>query len=208
MQNPQSLDIWRVALSSGPLPRLHKSCPWVQDWPRPRGHMFYIEIYRENLKNLLLTIQNPQSLDIWRVALSSGPLPRLHKSCPWVQDWPRPRGHMFYIEIYRENLKNLLQTKYKPQLDIWHVALSYGPLPSINHVPGFKIGPAPGVTFLHRDIQLKNLLQTKQPYQIFGCSIGPLPRLHKSCPWVQDWPRPRGHMFYIEIYRENLKNLL
>ena len=38
-------------------------------------------------------------------ASSSGPLPSLFKLCSWGQKFlPRPRGHMFYIGLYRENI--------------------------------------------------------------------------------------------------------
>ena len=111
--------------------------------------MFYIEMYRENLKNLLQTKYKPLSLDIKHVALCSGPLPRLHKLCPWGQDWPLPRGHIFNIEIYRENLRNLFLIKYETSsLDIWCEALSSDPYQDcINYVPRVKIAPAPGVTY-------------------------------------------------------------
>ena len=38
------------------------------------GHLFYKDSYRENYKNLLV-----QAFDIWYVASSSLPLPRLFK---------------------------------------------------------------------------------------------------------------------------------
>ena len=47
------------------------------------------------------------SLDIWYVALSSGPLPRLFKLCPG-QYWPRPGVHLFYIDGYRKNFDRFL----------------------------------------------------------------------------------------------------
>ena len=39
------------------------------------------------------------------VASPSGPLPSVFKLAPWGQKWPRPGGHMFYIGLYRKNMK-------------------------------------------------------------------------------------------------------
>ena len=39
---------------------------------------------------------------MWFVASPSGPLPSLFKLCLLGQNWPRPRGQMFYIGLYRE----------------------------------------------------------------------------------------------------------
>ena len=44
------------------------------------------------------------TIDIWYLALPSGPLPSLFKLQPWGQKWPRPGGHMFYIENVKKNL--------------------------------------------------------------------------------------------------------
>ena len=68
--------------------------------------MFYIEIYRENLKNLLRTNWKPSSLDIKYEALPSGLLQSLFKSWPWGLNWPCPGDHMFYIEKYRGKINN------------------------------------------------------------------------------------------------------
>ena len=37
---------------------------------------------------------------------------------------------------------------------------------------------------------------------------GSLPKILKVCPWGHNWPRPKGHMFYIELYKDNLKIFL
>ena len=55
--------------------------------PRDRGHMFYIGLYRKNMKNLLVRDHKAKNLAIWYVALSSVPLPKLFKLCPWGQNW-------------------------------------------------------------------------------------------------------------------------
>jgi len=42
---------------------------------RPQGsHRFYIDLYREILKNLIVKMYKAYSLDVWYVASSSGPL--------------------------------------------------------------------------------------------------------------------------------------
>ena len=69
-------------------------------------HMLNIGIYRENMK--ISSCLKPQSLDIWYVASLSVPLPSLFKLCPWGQKWPNPGGHMFYIALFRANMKNRL----------------------------------------------------------------------------------------------------
>ena len=72
-----------------------------------RGHMFYIGLYRENLKKS--SCLKPESLDIWYLASPSGPLPSLPG-----QKWPHPGGHMIYIGLYRENVKK--SSCLKPQV--------------------------------------------------------------------------------------------
>ena len=44
-----------------------------------RGHLFYIDTYRENFKNLIVWNKKAQAFDIWHVASSSRPLLRLLK---------------------------------------------------------------------------------------------------------------------------------
>ena len=104
----QSFHIWYVASSQGPLQSLFKSCPWGQNWPRPRGHIFYIELYRKNFKNLLVKNGKPQSLHIWHVASSQGPLQRLFKLYPWGQNWGHNRGHHFTLSYIGKHLKIFL----------------------------------------------------------------------------------------------------
>ena len=71
----------------------------IRSWGPKRGSK------NANLKNLLVWNRKAQNFHIWHVALSSGPLQRLPKLCPWGQNWPRPGGHQFYIELYRGILK-------------------------------------------------------------------------------------------------------
>ena len=42
---------------------------------------------------------------MWYVASPSEPLPSLFKLYPWGQKWPGPASHMFYLGLYRENMK-------------------------------------------------------------------------------------------------------
>ena len=51
---------------------------------------------------------NLNNIRPWYEASSSRPLPSLFKLCPWGQKWPHPAGHIFYIGLYREHMKNLL----------------------------------------------------------------------------------------------------
>ena len=69
--------------------------------------MFYIGLYRENIKNLLVWNHKALWRDIWYVASTSVPLPCLFKWYPWGQKWPCSGGQMFYIDLLRENMKNL-----------------------------------------------------------------------------------------------------
>ena len=51
---------------------------------------------------------------------------------PWGQKWPRPVGHMFYIGLYRDIMKNVLSDTTKPR------ALIFG----MNHqLSVFKLCP-------------------------------------------------------------------
>ena len=65
-------------------------------------------------KNLLLSKYKAYSPNIWYVASCRGPLTKLFKFYFWGQNWPRPRGHKFYIDLYREifKKKHLLQNYY------------------------------------------------------------------------------------------------
>ena len=51
----ESLVMWYVASPSRPLPRLFKFYSLGRKWPRPGGHMFYIGLYRENVKKIFLS---------------------------------------------------------------------------------------------------------------------------------------------------------
>ena len=95
----------------------------------PQGSSFYIEIYWETVKNLLLQNLKAESVHIGYIATSRGPSHILLKESPWGQKWPRPRGQKFYIEIYRETFKNLLLQNHEDEsFHIWYMATSRGPL--------------------------------------------------------------------------------
>ena len=83
------LEIWYVALPSGPLPSLFKWWPQGPKWPWAGGLGFET---RKILKNLLLQNCLAQMLEIWYVALPSGPLPSLFKWWPQGPKWPWGRG--------------------------------------------------------------------------------------------------------------------
>ena len=51
---PRAL-IFGIVASSGPLPSLFKLCHRGQKWPYPGGHMFYIDLYRENHEKIFLS---------------------------------------------------------------------------------------------------------------------------------------------------------
>ena len=67
------------------------------------GHMFYIGLYKENIKTFLSETIRPRAL-IFGIS-PSGPLPILFKLCPWGQFWPHLSGHMFYIGLYRGSME-------------------------------------------------------------------------------------------------------
>ena len=68
--------------------------------------MFYIGLYMEKYEKIILSeFLKHKSLGIRYVASPSGPLPSLFKLSPWGQKSTQPRGHMFYIGLYRENMK-------------------------------------------------------------------------------------------------------
>ena len=79
-----------MATSRGSSHLLLKESPWGQQWPRPRGQKFYIEIYRETFKNLLLQNHEDESFHIWYMATSRGPLHILLKESPRVKNGPAP----------------------------------------------------------------------------------------------------------------------
>ena len=49
---PRALIFGIVASPSGPLPSLFKLC---QKWPHPGGHIFYIDLYKENHEKIVLS---------------------------------------------------------------------------------------------------------------------------------------------------------
>ena len=143
----QSLNIWYIASSSGPLPKLLKLSPWGQKWPRPGGHLFYIDLYRENFKNLLLKNHKAQNLENWYVSSCSGPVQNLFKLFSWGQKWPRPRGHQFhYIVLYSKSLKIFSET-VRPRAQIFGIQHHLVDLYQIcsNYCHRVKIDPAQGV---------------------------------------------------------------
>ena len=96
----------KCPVPSGPLPSLFKLCPWGQKWAHPWGHMFYIGLYRENMKKSSRLKQ--QGLKPWYLVCSI----TLWTSTKFVQimplglKGPLPVCHMFYISLYRENMNN------------------------------------------------------------------------------------------------------
>ena len=67
----------------------------------PRGHMIYIGLYREKDETIFLSETTMPRALIWYEASPSEPLPCLFKLYLWCQKWHHPRGHMFYIGLYR-----------------------------------------------------------------------------------------------------------
>ena len=68
----------------------------------PRGHMFYIGLYREKHETIFLSeTTRPRALIFGK----KHHLVNLYQVCSnYAQGakWPHPRGHMFYIVLYRE----------------------------------------------------------------------------------------------------------
>ena len=66
--------------------------------------MFYIGLYRENMKKS--SCLKPQDLESWYYLVD------LYQVCSnyihWVKHVPAPGGHMFNIGLHRENKKILL----------------------------------------------------------------------------------------------------
>ena len=62
------------------------------------GDMGPIKFEKKDDLGLALTFFMAQGFDIWCVALSCGPLPRLFKQYPWGQKWPHPRGNLFHTD--------------------------------------------------------------------------------------------------------------
>ena len=87
----------------------------------PGGHMFYIGLYREIVKNLLVWNHKAWSHDILYVTPPSGLLPILFKLYPLGQKCTCPGGQMFYIGFYRENVKRNFMSE-----TTWPRALIFG----------------------------------------------------------------------------------
>ena len=118
---------------------------------------------RKNLELLLGTNRKSRSLAIQYVALSSGLLARLSKSCPWGQNWSHPGDQRFSIEIYSKTCKHLIKFK-SPRAQIHGMQNCLVDFQKVcsNHSTRVKIGTS---YVLHRFIQgktSKNLLGTNQ----------------------------------------------
>ena len=74
---------------------------------KPRGHMFYIGLYRQTHQQLLSETTRPRAL----VFGMKHHIMNLCQACanyiPGAKNGPH-RGHMFNRGLYRENMKNLL----------------------------------------------------------------------------------------------------
>ena len=75
--------------------------------------MFYIALYRENMKKSSCLKSQALILGISYVASPSRLLPSLFKLCHWDLKWTNPRGHIFYIGLYEGNMKKY--PSLKPQ---------------------------------------------------------------------------------------------
>ena len=91
-----------VALSSGLLQKCPNYSPGVKFdhaqiialgsnlTPTLRGSQFYMDLYRENFRNLPVPSHKAWAYQILHAASSSGPVPRVPKLMPWDQIWPTP----------------------------------------------------------------------------------------------------------------------
>ena len=70
----------------------------VKNAPALGRQIFYIEIYRKNFEDHLVTKYKAQSLDIWSITLSSGPLPRVPKLSPWAQECPNMGSNILHSD--------------------------------------------------------------------------------------------------------------
>ena len=78
----------------------------------PGGHMFYIGLYREkHEKTFLSETKRPRAMIFGMKHHLVNAGVNLYQVCsndiPGAKNGP-PRGHMFYLGLYRENIKNLL----------------------------------------------------------------------------------------------------
>ena len=69
------------------------------------GHMFYVCLYRENIKQFCLSeTTKPRVL----ILCLLHHLVNLYQVCsnydPGGQKWPRHGGHMFYLDLYKQKL--------------------------------------------------------------------------------------------------------
>ena len=69
----------------------------------PRGHIFYIGLYRENMKQS--SCLKPKGIESWYLVF--GPLQSLFKLYPGAKNGPSPGGHMFNIGLYGENMEKI-----------------------------------------------------------------------------------------------------
>jgi len=67
----QSIHIWNIASSRGPLQRLFKLCPWGQNWLHPEGHNFTLNYIRKTSNDFFAWTAN-------------GNLTKLNRNGPWV----------------------------------------------------------------------------------------------------------------------------
>jgi len=140
----------------------------------PPGSQFYIQLYKEKFKRLLLLNrlwEFDQTQQEWSLG---GPLPKLLKWLWLVAEVGHGVKNRFSIAI----LKNLLVWNYKAQsFHFGHVASSRGPLPKLFiYFPGVKIDPAPAVTILHWMITSNDFFY----WTANGNSI----KLNRNGPWV------------------------
>jgi len=121
----------------------------------PRGSQYYIELYKENCKQLLLLNRLWEFIKTKQEWSLGGPLQKLLK---WVLIGCISRSRGQKIGFQNAIFKNLLVWNYKAQgFHIWYIASSRGPL--------------------------RNLF--------------------KLCPWGQNWPRPGGHNFTLNYIRKS-----
>ena len=86
---------------------------------------------------------------------------------------------------------------------------------SAKNSPGVKFGPALGVTtftwnYVEKTLNISLYLAIRPRLAKF-CMYSYLVILYqesqKKLPLGQIWPRPLGHNFYMELYRENFRNV-
>ena len=75
------------------------------------GHKFYLDLQRENFRNLPVPSHKAYGYQILHVALSSWPSPRGVNYNPRVE--MIAKGYKFYMGLYGEIFRNLLVAKHK-----------------------------------------------------------------------------------------------